>query len=294
MSVCVSIVTYNSAGVIADCLRSIPQDAEIYIADNGSRDQTIDIARSVRPDAFIKRLRRNVGFGRAHNINFRRSQAPFILILNPDTILLPGCLDHLLQAAQRYPDSGLIGAIHQQADGRLNACFKNDIDFYPQLVRRTTKARLSSALVPDGDICVEQVTGALMLLKRSVLQAVNGFSPQIFMYFEDDDLCARIRKAGYSIILTPDARVIHLEGRSSRAHSFRIDRIKGYHFERSRKIVHAMYHGHNKDSYTLVTSGLWRCLRRAIRYGLKNDMGRSVYYLSGMAGLLSPLPKRKR
>lgn len=292
-TVCVSLVTYNSGSVIGDCLRSIPPDVPVYVADNGSTDQTLDVVRQVRPDAHIKKLR-NIGFGRAHNVNIRNSDSDFVLVLNPDTILLPDCLAVLLDTAHGHPDAGLVGALHQQPDGALNACFKNDRDYYPQLIRCAAAKSSSRAIVPDGPLCVEQITGALMLIRRQALQAVTGFSERLFMYFEDDDLCARIRKAGYAVIVAPQARVIHLEGKSSATSgaSHKVACIKGYHFERSRKVVHVLYHGRNAAYYQLILSGVVRCLRRAVRYRLKNDPGRAVYYMAGIKGLLSPLPAR--
>ena len=290
-SVAVSIVSFNSARVIADCLRSIPLNVTVYIVDNGSTDDTLAIVAQTRPDAHIIKPRKNLGFGRAHNAVFRRTDTDFVLVLNPDTILQKGCLDQLFLSAERYPDSGLMGALHVQNDGRINECFKNDLDCAVHLARGLYNRKAAGCAKPGNDICVEQVTGALMLIRRSALQATKGFQRHLFMYFEDDDLCARIRLAGFSIILCPSARVVHLEGKSTHSRSYRVDCIKGYHFERSRKIVHTLYHGKNLGFYKLIIAGLWRCLRRATRYRFKNDIGRTVFYLAGMAGLLSPLPK---
>jgi N-acetylglucosaminyl-diphospho-decaprenol L-rhamnosyltransferase len=300
-SVAVSIVTFNSARVIADCLHSIPSDVPVYIVDNGSSDNTLHIVTQTRPTAIIIKPHKNLGFGRAHNIVFRRTQTDFVLVLNPDTILQSGCFAQLMDAAQTYPEAGIIGALHVQDDGRVNACFRNDLDYAPHLARARShyRAKAAGSTCPTGDICVEQITGALMLIRRAALRSVKGFNRHLFMYFEDDDLCARVRLAGYSVVLCPAARVVHLEGQSTQAEtaqdvrrSFRVDCIKGYHFERSRKIVQASYQGWRLQSYSLVVTHLWKNLRRAVRYRFKNDIGRTIYYLAGMAGLLSPLPRR--
>ncbi len=281
----VSIVTFNSGRVIADCLQSIPSDIPVVIVDNGSTDDTLAVVRQTRPTAMVIKTRRNLGFGRAHNLAIHRTDSDFILVLNPDTVLLPNCIAALLQAANRYPDSGLIGAMHQQPDGTFNSCFRNDMHCHLQLAR-VKATSIAGNQPPMGDLCVEQVSGALMLLRRSAIRKTGGFNKNIFMYFEDDDLCARLRLAGFSLVITPLARVIHYEGQSAGS-SLRVNCIKGYHFERSRKLVYALYHGRGFGFRMMLLSHIVRNLRRTIRYRLKNDKGRAVYHLAGIKGLLS-------
>ena len=292
--VAISIVTFNSARVIGACIRALPPHVPLYVMDNGSRDDTVNVIRALRPDAVVKTARRNLGFGRAHNRTMRaiRRDHPdvdFILVLNPDTILQPGCFDQVLHTAQTYPAAGIIGALHIQDDGTINPCFRNDFDFYPQLARPGTPfhARGAAArITPQDVVCVEQITGALMLLRTAALDRITGFDKRLFMYFEDDDLCARARLAGYNILLCPQARVVHLEGKSSGT-SYRTQWIKGYHFERSRKYMHRFYHGRGWSYYIIVMQGVGRCLRRAVKAALKGRMTQAVYYLAGCAALLS-------
>ena len=289
--IAVSLVTYNSAAVIVDCLRSLPDHVDIYIQDNNSSDTTLDSVRRERPQAHIRHLRHNIGFGRAHNKTFRETDHDFVLVLNPDTILLPGCLDHLIETAKIYPQAGVIGALHQQHDGAVNACFRNDLDYYPQIIGEPSlyKAKAAGKATPEAPVCVEQMTGALMLFRRSALDKIKGFDRRLFMYFEDDDICARLRLNGFNVILCPMARVVHFEGKSAGGSS-RVACIKGYQFERSRKIIYAIYHGRDGGFLKLVLGGTLRCLRRVLRYTLKNDRNRTLYYLAGIAGLWSGLP----
>lgn len=290
--VVVSIVTYNSAKVIAGCLQSLPSDVDIVIQDNGSRDNTLDIVRRERPDAVIHALRRNLGFGRAHNRTIHATNHEFVLILNPDTVMLPGCIDHLLKSADTHPDAGMIGAVHQQEDGTPNPCYRNDFDYYPQLARdkNNYQAKGAGCALACREICAEQITGALMLLRRSVLHVIKGFNPSIFMYFEDDDLCARMRKAGYSVIVEPAARVVHFEGKSAGG-SRRVACIKGYQFERSRKIVYAHYHGCTGLN-GLIAENAWRCIRRMIKAVLCGNVYKIYYYAAGLRGVFSRVPRR--
>jgi N-acetylglucosaminyl-diphospho-decaprenol L-rhamnosyltransferase len=288
-SVAVSIVTYNSAAVIADCLRSLPRDVTVYVTDNNSTDNTVDIVQHECPDAIITASPENMGFGCAHNNNIAQTSADYILVLNPDTVLYPDCLQQLLDAAKHYPDAGMIGALHEKANGQYSACFRNDFNYYPHLARSRKNYNPKadgSVILPDAAVCVEQITGALMLITRAALKAVNGFNSRLFMYFEDDDLCTRVRQAGYTIVLAPQARVVHYEGLSSGV-SYRVQRIKGYHFERSRKIVHADYYGRGGSYYALIATGFIRCLSRALKCTLKGEMPRAVYYLAGCGGLLA-------
>lgn len=207
-SIC--IVSYNCAAVIGDCLRSIPAGYPVYVIDNNSRDNSLDVVRQTRPDAHIIDNRDNLGFGRGHNRLLHLVKTPFALLLNPDATLKTDTIQKLEQAAEQYPQAAIIGGLHVNHDGTEEPCFKS---FQRHLTHITS---------------VEMVSGALMLLR---MDAFNGqfFDENIFLYFEDDDICFQAHRNGYEVLVEPAARIHHIVGHSSGS-SMRGMWCRSYHF----------------------------------------------------------------
>lgn len=224
--VSVSIVTYNSCGVIRDCIRSVIETAdglaiEVLVVDNCSDDGSADIVRSEFPGACVIENNENMGFGRAHNLAFARSRGKYFLILNPDTILFPGALKTMVEFMDRTPDAGVTGPkifwdeglrfvfpdlrLHSLATAILH--FTSFAEYFPDSTfsrnYRTSAQRVWEASVP---VEVEGVTGGMMLVRREAFQL---FDEKFFLFFEEHDLMRRIRKNGWKIYYIPDALILH-------------------------------------------------------------------------------------
>ncbi len=180
----VATVTFNSAAVAAAALRSAPARARCIVVDNASADDTIATARAARPDAEIVALPRNVGFGAANNAALARCETPFLLMLNPDATLRAGTVAAFLAAAAAHPEIGLFG-------------------LGPETLGAVTPAATLS--------------GACLFARVDAMRAVSGFDEAIFLYFDDDDLCLRMRAAGFGVAAVPGARIDHVSGRSTDA-----------------------------------------------------------------------------
>ncbi|MFL6662988.1 MAG: glycosyltransferase family 2 protein, partial [Rhizobacter sp.] len=199
------LVTYNSAAILPWSLPSLAECRRIIVVDNHSGDDTAAVARRALPQVEVIEAGRNLGFGRANNLGLAAVKTRYALLLNPDARLEPGALQALHEAARRYPEAAIVAPVLFDAPGVVGDFFRGP--FYAPASRPAPE--------PEGDLCAEFVTGAAMLLDVQRLRAVGGFDPWFFLYFEDDDLCLRVRRAGHAIVVAHAARVLHRVRRSS-------------------------------------------------------------------------------
>lgn len=228
----VVIVAYHSAALLPACLAAIPAACPVIVVDNASPDGSADVAAMARPDARVIRAGRNLGFGPGANLGFAAATTEFGLLLNADATLEPDSIAGLIAAARRYPEAALLAPEIIADEGHMQ--FGHDLPF----------RRLRGAVVaPEGDACCWYVGGSAMFLRMSVFRGLGGFDPEIFLYFEDDDLCLRVRAAGHSLVHVAGVRVRHAGGASS-APSPRLSHFKALHQGWSRLHLEAKHRGH--------------------------------------------------
>ncbi|MDE2149826.1 MAG: glycosyltransferase family 2 protein [Gammaproteobacteria bacterium] len=216
--VTVVIVTYNSAAALPACVHGLAAaGVRFIIVDNHSRDGSAALAAELLPQAEILRLEENRGFGRACNLALQRLRTPFALLLNPDCQISAPSIGALLSAAARYPTAALLAPRLYDAPGRLGCCYRPAF-FKPQPRRQHE---------PQGDLCSEFLTGAVLLLRMAQLRDVGFFDPWFFLYGEDDDLCLRVRSRGYSLVLAHAASALH-PPKTSSPNSPEINRRRGF------------------------------------------------------------------
>ena len=201
------VVTFDSAHALPDCLGALREgNVTTLVVDNASTDGTIAIAegQGVR----VIRNARNEGYGRANNIGARAADTPFLLIVNPDVIMDRGAVAHLLDAAGRYPDAGFFAPQVIEPDGR--------VFFQPRSLLSSYLTNPQGKLVlPEGEACAPFFSGACFLMRRDLYERLGGFDENIFLFYEDDDLCRRIADSGSALVYVPQAIVRHGRGRSS-------------------------------------------------------------------------------
>lgn len=206
------IVTHNSAAVLADCLRALPSGVPVVVVDNASSDGSIPVAQAERPDARVMASRANLGFGCGANLGIDAlATSEFVLLINPDARLAPGALERLVAAADRWPDAAMLGPEIRRPDGAVEP--SHDV----MVLHRQLYPDRDAEPAPEGDTCAEFLSGAALLLRRAVVQAAGGFDPALFLFYEDDDLCLRLRRAGHVLVLVPEAVAVHASGSSSTA-----------------------------------------------------------------------------
>lgn len=225
-------VSYNSESVLPVMLSSVPEGARVIIVDNASNDRALLHKIASQHGARVIEMERNAGFGVACNAGAVAAETEYLLFLNPDAALQPGALDALREAAGRHPAAAAFNPRITHEDGSVH--FKRRSNLLP---RRAWLPR--GWPVQEGEVPV--LVGSAIFMTKANFQAVGGFDPHIFLYYEDDDLSLRLRKEIGPLIFVPGAEVMHRGGASS-ARSVAVARIKGHHLGRSR-VYAAVKHG---------------------------------------------------
>jgi hypothetical protein len=218
------VVTYNSAQTIGTCLGSAPEgvgelDYDIVVVDNASTDDTVDIASGF-PRVRVVRNELNRGFAAACNqgIDLLAGRCRYILLLNPDAVASAGAFQALASYMDDHPLAGACGPLLVFPDGLAQPfSFGQDPTLAYLLRRQFYHLVLRRYLHDWGANQIEEVdwiSGACMMLRPSALQQVGRLDEGMFLYFEDNDLCLRLRKAGWSVVRHPVAMVIHIGGQS--------------------------------------------------------------------------------
>ena len=232
------LVAYNSEKVIASAIASLLADAaveKIIVVDNCSHDNTRDMIRRDFPQVTLIENPRNDGFGPANNIALARVSGDYALLVNPDAVMNAGAIEKLLLASERHPDAAIVAPALYDEQGKLHHSFKRNV-----FDRESSRDKL---VVPEGEMCAEFLSGAVMLFNMELMRQVGFFDPNIFLYYEDDDICLRVRNAGFSLVYVPAAHAVHLMGASSGASRPEAEHFKQKHMAYSRLYVEEKYHG---------------------------------------------------
>jgi N-acetylglucosaminyl-diphospho-decaprenol L-rhamnosyltransferase len=218
------IVSYNTLVDLERCLQSLGQappsvSHEIIVIDNASSDGTQAAVKSRWPHARLISLESNAGFARATNVGFRQSDSELVLLLNSDTIVPPGAIDHLVRRIRELPGAAIVGPRLVDGKGAAELSFGRMMaplaELRQKFLRREGQARIEE--ITSQPQVVDWVSGACLLVRRKEAEAVGLLDERYFMYCEDVDFCAAIRQRGGRVYFTPAAEVIHLRGRSAAA-----------------------------------------------------------------------------
>ena len=225
------IVNFRSANFTRKCLQSIDAGGarpavEIFVVDNNSDDGCGQMIRREFRDVTFIQSGRNLGFAGANNLGAARAKGEFLLFLNPDTEIQGTAIQGLLRALRSDLDAAMAGAMLLNSDLSLQTTsitafpsILNQILGTDSLRRRCPKASLwgmrplfEKHVAP---VAVDAISGACMLIRKSVFNAVRGFTPDYFMYAEDLDLCLKVHQAGWKVLYVPGATIVHHGGQSS-------------------------------------------------------------------------------
>lgn len=227
----VVIVNYNAGAWLVRAVRSVIGDAaSVIVVDNGSADDSLArLEQSFGQDARLRIIRagRNLGFSAGCNRGLAESASPLVLFLNPDCRMLPGSLARLKAVLDSEPGAGMVGGFLANPDGSEQLGGRREIPLPGKAFVRAFRLdrlwpglasfELQTAPLPGAPVPVEAISGALMLVRRSVLDEIGGWDEGYFLHCEDLDLCMRIRQRGWRILFVPDAPVVHEKGACSRA-----------------------------------------------------------------------------
>jgi N-acetylglucosaminyl-diphospho-decaprenol L-rhamnosyltransferase len=196
----------------------------VHVVDNASHDGTVEMVRAEFPDVRLTAADRNLGFAAASNLGIRAGRREYVLMLNPDTQITKGALEHLLGLMDAAPGIGICGCRLELGDGRLDHAAKRSFPtplsalghFIGVGGRPGAPAPLAAYRAPDVEAGpIDAVNGAFMLVRRRALDEVGPFDEGFWMYMEDLDLCYRFARAGWTTWYEPAVTVAHAKAGSS-------------------------------------------------------------------------------
>lgn len=231
LSIC--IVNWNARNFLIDCLQSIYKSRpslkfEIILVDNASSDNSIPLVKKKYPTIMTISSETNDGFAAGNNVAIKHSSGKFVLLLNPDTLVSPGSLDLIVKFMDSNRQIGVCGGklFHPET-----GCIEASARSFPTLIpliwhlfyldrlfpfspffNKYTMNHLSSSKVRE----VDWVTGACLLVRREVIDQVDGLDENFFMYCEDLEWCYRIKRAGWKVFYYPSVEIAHYRGQSSK------------------------------------------------------------------------------
>jgi GT2 family glycosyltransferase len=231
-SVTALVVSYGVREHVDRCLRSLERshdgvDLDVVLVDNASTDGTVEMVLAEHPWVRVLENRANVGFAPANNQALAHATGEYVLYLNPDTEVGPGTLRRCAEALQADPTLGMVGCRLLYPDGRIQyECARRAYRLGDLLIESVYLHRFfphhplfGRQLMGDWDHedsrDVEGISGAFMMLPRSLAEELGGMATEVFAYHEDMDLSLRVRQRGYRIRYLADVRTVHHTSRSS-------------------------------------------------------------------------------
>ena len=231
MKISIIIVSWNVKDDLVNCLDSIyrnppSQEYEIIVVDNASTDDTVATIKRQYKNVLVIENLTNSGFSAANNLGIHKARGQYLFLLNPDTIVCENAIDVLAKTLDNYEDSGGCGPRLFNPDGSDQIAVGSVPTFRAMLYGKTIlrslgifRSHYKSLKHLDFDYEtqkeMEQLSGAAVMVRNSVMKEIGLMDEAFFMYYEDIDLFLRIRKARWKLLYVPTAKIIHAGGKSS-------------------------------------------------------------------------------
>lgn len=269
IDISIVIVNYNVKDFLQDCINSIYKSVfngsfEIIVVDNNSSDDSVEELSKSFPDVKFIQLNENLGFSKANNIGFKNSSGEYVLILNPDTILYSDTLQKSFDFFKSKNDIGALGCkvLNEDLSFQL-ACRRS----FPTPWNSFCKLFGLQKIFPNSKIFsnynlmykdinetyeVDALIGAFIFTKKSILEEINGFDEEYFMYGEDLDLCFKIKETNYKIYYFHETSIIHYKGESTKRSN--INEVK--HFYEAMQIFVKKHYSHSLVFLSFLKYGI--------------------------------------
>lgn len=224
----ISIINYKTKDLTSDCISGILKQKiktkyEIWLIDNSSNDGSVEFFKKKFPQVKIIESDRNLGFAGGHNLILKKNNTRYVLILNSDTKVLTGTIDHMINFMEQNQEVGVSSCKILNFEGGLQpnagdiplgmslvnwlfnleafgikspSFHRNDLEFYKEIHE------------------VGWVSGSFMLIRKEVFEKIGFLNDDFFMYFEDVEFCMRAKKAGFKVVINPSVEIKHLSGGS--------------------------------------------------------------------------------
>lgn len=275
MDVSIILVNYNTAKLLSACISSIIDKTndinyEIIVVDNASVDSSVELIRAEFPSVKVIANSQNAGFGVANNIGVKNSIGEYLWFLNSDTILVNNAVKILYDGIREYSKAAIAGgnlydlnmmpttSFYQIMPGPLS-------DFDNLFFNVFSKARYKKNLNFNYTNHIIEVdgfiSGADLLIKKSLFEGIGGFDKDFFMYYEETELTYRVRSMGLKVISVPQAKIIHLEGASEtkqenslrRTFQSKFKYINKTNLKGKRRLLHIVFNVTALQRYFLYT-----------------------------------------
>jgi len=284
----VVIVSFRAWPLLRRCLQSLAEHlapvvkTRVHVVDNASGDGTPDAVAQNFSTVTLHRRESNDGFAVANNSVLGSVEAPFVLVLNPDTELLPGAVEHLLDVMASDDRIGVLGCRLVQLDGSFDHAAKRSfprpldaVEYF--LRRRGGGARYLAPHVGENEMGrVDAVNGAFMLIRTAAMRQVGLFDEAYWMYGEDLDWCKRFANMGWDVVYDGRVSVVHLKGGTSGgARSWKLN----WHFHKSMAIF---YRTHSSGKNLAVDGAVYLgIILRWITAVLQSTISRALHRRAG-------------
>jgi len=232
IDVSIIIVSWNTRQITCECIGSICEQTselkyEIIVIDNASTDNSAAMVKAEFPKVALIENSENRGFAAANNQGITIAKGRYVLLLNSDTIVLNNAIAKAVAFADAHPEAAVVGCKVLNPDETLQStCF-----MFPSILNMFLSTTYFYKLFPKSKFFgreqmtwwyrndvreVDVVTGCFMLVRREAIEQVGMMDEQFFIYAEETDWCYRFKQAGWKIVFTPDAQIIHFGGGSSK------------------------------------------------------------------------------
>jgi hypothetical protein len=280
--VSIIIVSYNTREILGNCLEALYRygtgsDMEVIVADNDSRDDSIAMVKERFPEVRLIANKRNLGFAAANNQAFLQAHGRYIILLNPDAYIGPSSISNAVQFMDKHTECGLCGGKIISPEGRLEPSARR----FPSPISKILTLSGLSARFPsspffnghefggfahDHPLEVDWVPGTFTIVRKTTLDDIGTFDERFFMYYEETDLCLRVRKAGWKIFFIPDAEVMHIGGASSKTRKDKTFDKAGSQVLSFRMRSEWLYYRKNSGLAAVIASSGLELLWYVIRY----------------------------
>jgi len=302
----VVIVSFNTRDVLRRCIASLYQEiaatpqysVEVIVVDNVSRDNSSEMVAAEFPQVRLIQAAGNFGFAAANNLGFCQSHGRYIMQLNSDAFMQPGALRLCIEHMDANPLAGVGGARLIGEDGELQPSARRfPTPFYEVLMHTGLAAKFPNSRLfgradrtwadPLQPALVDWVPGAFSILRRSVLDKTGMLDEGFFFYYDDVDICRRVRNAGYQVWYWPDIVVVHIGGESARQMGhmqFSSTGSQLTHWRmRSMLLYHRKHHGVGARIMRIIEGTFYRLRALHNQYSSHPEAAQRVIYNKAMA-----------
>lgn len=224
------ILSFNNNDTINDCIESVlkykTKDIQVIVLDNASSDKTVEILEKFVGFVRVLKSDQNLGFSKGINKAISFASGEYLFFLNPDTKMTMSVFKELTDYYESHTNIGVVGPKLITQNGNI----QESVMKFPTITGALNEFILGkkysySPYAPEGSepIKVDCIFGAALLIKRDLFEKLGGFDERYFLYYEDIDLCRRIRKMGREVVYYPNVEIEHKVGGSASSNKYQLN-----------------------------------------------------------------------